>query len=185
MIVELAAVPVGEADGEAALVRQAAAGDAGAFDELVRRHWRELVRLARVVLASDLEAEDLAQETLVHAWRRLGELREPASFLPWLRRSLVRRGVRLARQRRRQLAVVPLDAVRALTMPAAEMGWSRVESLLAVLTPRQRATVFLVEVEGLSAGEAACRLGVSEATLRVHLFLARRRLRAYLAGDQR
>ena len=185
MIVELAAVPVGEVDGEAVLVRQAAAGDAGAFDELVRRYWRELVSLARVVLASDLEAEDLAQETLVHAWRRLDELREPASFLPWLRRSLVRRGVRLARRRRRQLAVVPLDGATVMALPAIEMGWARVESLLGALTPRQRATVFLVEVEGLSTGEAARRLGASEATLRVHLFLARRRLRAYLAGDTR
>jgi RNA polymerase sigma-70 factor, ECF subfamily len=183
MVVELGALSFAKDDEGAALVRRAAAGETAAFDELVRRHWHELVRLARVVLASDLEAEDLAQETLVHAWRRLAELREPASFLPWLRRSLVRRGVRLVRQRRRRQTARLEAADQPVAVGLGPTEGLQVETLLAALTPRQRTTVFLVEVEGLTTAEAAQRLGTSAATLRVHLYLARRRLRALLAGE--
>jgi RNA polymerase sigma-70 factor (ECF subfamily) len=188
VIADTLPVALAESDEDAALVRRAAGGDATAFDELVRRHWHALVRLARVVTASDLDAEDLAQETLVHAWRRLGELRSTASFLPWLHRSLVRRAVRAARGRRRRDELLRAGGdVEPAAAPAAyeptPLAARQARELLAALTPRQRAVVFLVEVEGLSTAEAASALGAAEATVRVHLFLARRRLRAHLAGE--
>ena len=66
------------------LVRQARAGDKSAFGELVERNWLDLVAIARGVLASGQGAEDVVQEALVHAWKRLWMLRTPASFDAWV-----------------------------------------------------------------------------------------------------
>jgi RNA polymerase sigma-70 factor (ECF subfamily) len=179
----VAAPPPATVPEEVALVRAAAAGDGEAFVLLVRRCWPGLVRLARIVLAGDDEAEDLAQEALTHAWRRLAQLRDPERFLPWLRRSLVRRGARLARRRRRRATREERDPETLLALPAPLPPLAvDVPALLAALSPRQRAVFFLTDVDGLSSAEAARFLGIAEATLRVHRMLARRRLRSILEG---
>lgn len=165
------------ASDAADLARRAAAGESAAFDRLVELHWPSLVRLARIVTASELDAEDLAQEALARAWARLGTLRRPESFLPWLRRMLIRDAVRAARRRRRGAGD---DLARAAELPAPHtppMARLEVERALAALTPRQRAIFFLCEVDGLSTAEAAAALGVAAATVRVHRLLAQRRLR--------
>jgi RNA polymerase sigma factor (sigma-70 family) len=138
-------------------------------------------------LASDLDAEDLAQETLAHAWRHLGELRDPALLLPWLRRALVRRGVRQARRERARGAWIHPDpaALEAVPAPASTAPAVDVTALLAALSPRQRAAFFLTEIDGLTAVEAARELGSTAATVRVHRLLARRRLRALIPGGSR
>src|SRR5947209_6508146 len=66
------------------LVRKAQGGDRTAFEELVRRTSR--LAFARLVLeAGDAHrAEDLLQETLLLAYRSLGQLTDPAGFRPWL-----------------------------------------------------------------------------------------------------
>ncbi len=65
----------------AELARRAGGGDRDAYGELVELMWPELVGLARAILGGDDEAEDLAQEALVHAWTRLGSLRRPEKFI--------------------------------------------------------------------------------------------------------
>jgi RNA polymerase sigma-70 factor (ECF subfamily) len=175
------AVPAGPPDEEAALVRRAAAGDSAAFDELVVRRRGELVRLARKLLASENEAEDIAQETLAHAWTSLPSLRDPGRFLPWLRRALVRRAVRLARRRRVERRDEPpprLELAAPGSPPELRLA---IAAALRALTPRQRAVFVLTEVDGCSSAEAANRLGTAPATIRAHRFLARLRMRALLS----
>jgi RNA polymerase sigma-70 factor (ECF subfamily) len=160
------------------LVRRAASGDAAAFDALVVLHHAELVRLARFVLASDFEAEDVVQECWALAWTRLEGLRDATRLLPWLRRSLVRRAIRAARRRRRDRpSETPRPEAAEASAAAEAPGRLDVARALAALAPRQRAVFLLTEIEGWSAVEAAARLGVAAATVRVHRLLARRRLR--------
>ena len=68
-------------------------------------------------------------------------------------------------------AVAGIDAGRSAAL---------LQVFLKDLPARQREALYLVDVEGLDPGEAAARLGANSATLRTHLFRARRTLRARL-----
>lgn len=166
-----------------ASLRAAQAGDAAAYGRLVERFWADLLRVARGI-APLAEAEDVVQEALVHAWRRLGTLRDAAALPAWLRTAVVRRGLR---RRRWALRARPLEPVaRRLATPseARELELDAVR-LFARLPDRQRAALFLTEVEGLTDAEAAHDLGVAVATLRVHRHRARANLRRWLVEDSR
>jgi|CXWL01.1.fsa_nt_gi RNA polymerase sigma-70 factor (ECF subfamily) len=153
-------------------------GDAAAYGRLVEHFWDELVRLARGVLGHRGDDEDVVQDSLIAAWPRLSGLREPASFAVWLRQIVVRRAWRRARWR-----------FRFLPLPDYQPEWATVSDpdlrldlamLVARLPARQRAVVFLTEVEGWADPEAAACLGIETATLRVHRHRAHRALRARL-----
>src|SRR4051794_2123989 len=74
-----------QAGSAAALVRQAQAGDARAFDRLAR-HYRGSLLAHAFMRTGDMEAaEDLVQEVLTRAWEKLPALQEPGAFVPWLR----------------------------------------------------------------------------------------------------
>jgi RNA polymerase sigma-70 factor (ECF subfamily) len=164
-----------------ARVEAARAGDHDAYGVLVEWSWKDLVRLARAVLARDDDAEDLVQETLVEGWRRLDTLRDPSRFGVWIRRALVRRCWRALRARPIRHYREPFDP----QSPAFDPLTLDTRRLLGRLPPRQRAALYLTEVEGLSAGEAGAVLGLSAATVRVHRHFARRSLRRILAGETR
>src|SRR3954451_11156162 len=71
---------------DADLATRAHGGDGLAFELIMRRHNRRLFRLARSLLRSDAEAEDVLQEAYVRAYARLGELAEPQALAAWLAR---------------------------------------------------------------------------------------------------
>ncbi len=161
---------------EVEAVGRARRGDREAYGRLVEALWVDLVGLARSVLASDLHAEDLVQETLIHAWSQLGRLREDARFAAWVRRSLVRRCYRRARAERRHhdVAAGLPHAVATAGDPTARLS---AERALRALSPRQRAVVYLTAVEGRSDREIAAILGLFPPTVRVHRMRAVRRVR--------
>jgi RNA polymerase sigma-70 factor (ECF subfamily) len=66
------------------LVAHARQGDQAAFGELVERHRAAVYRAARAALGSDTEADDVAQEACLTAYRRLASFRGDASFKTWL-----------------------------------------------------------------------------------------------------
>jgi RNA polymerase sigma-70 factor (ECF subfamily) len=68
------------------LVERVRAGDAAAFELIMRRHNRRLYRLARSVLRNALEAEDVVQETYVRAFAKLDDFIGPDGFSAWLAR---------------------------------------------------------------------------------------------------
>lgn len=80
-----------EADLE--LVRRAQAGDTAAFGELVERHRRSVFRAAVAALGSAAEADDVAQEAFVTAFRKLAGFRGEASFKTWLLAITWRKGL--------------------------------------------------------------------------------------------
>ena len=157
-------------------------GDREAFGRLVERLWPEMVALARTLLAGNAEAEDLVQEAFVHAWQRLGSLRRPESFPAWMRRIVARRCLRWARRNPRR------EEISSREMGNSPANRERVERLdiarvLAALAPRQRAVIYLTEVEGWTDREAAGILGLLPATIRVHRFRALKHLRRLLGGQ--
>src|ERR671922_485211 len=73
-------------DADRGLVEAAAAGSREAFDELVRRYQGPIVNLAGALTAGSADAEDLAQEVFVRAWRSLAGFRGESTFRTWLHR---------------------------------------------------------------------------------------------------
>ncbi len=175
----------------AGLVRRAREGDRDAFGDLVERFWGDLVALARGVLAADADAEDLVQDSLVHAWQRLWTLRNPESFAAWMRRIVTRRCLTRARRRRPQqpieTAIEAGEAGAIETGPLATAGpdpGPRVDAarLLAALAPKQRAALYLTWIEGCTDREAGRAMGLRPATVRVHRFRGLKRLRQMTGG---
>src|SRR5262245_25418424 len=75
-----------ESTGDAELVHLARTGNRDAYNELIRRYQRSMWALAYVLVHDRFEAEDLAQEAFLRAWRNLDLLSDPTKFAPWLRR---------------------------------------------------------------------------------------------------
>lgn len=92
-----------------ALVRQAARGDAEAFDALARDRIDRLFAIAFRILRDQHDAEDAVQQALWTAWGDLPGLRDPARFDAWLYRLLVRMCYRAARSRPTERRGHPTD----------------------------------------------------------------------------
>lgn len=86
---------------DATLVAEVRAGNAAAFEPLMRRHNRRMFRTARSLVRDDDEAEDIVQEAYVRAWLRLADLTRSAGFTAWVARiALNEARMRLRRSRR-------------------------------------------------------------------------------------
>jgi RNA polymerase sigma factor (sigma-70 family) len=182
--------------GVAELVAEARAGSAEARDELVRRHFRETAATAAAVVNAT-EAQDLAQEAFIRAFRNLDLLVDPERFGGWLRRIVVG---------------VSIDWLRTFR-PSLYQGWSdadevavesrdpspldltlraeiveRVRAAIDRLPPRYRVPIRLYHLDGLSHARIAAALDVPVGTVRSLVARARTKLTALLpeyAADAR
>jgi uncharacterized protein len=175
------------------LVAATLGGDQSAFGELVDRHGSRLARVARRMLG-DEEAEDLVQETLLHAYLGLKGLRDPERFSSWAYGIVLNLAkMRLRDRRNGALPIVDPDGGRqAPGVLAAEPApdelvetrelWARVQRAVDVLPANQRRAVLLYYVDGLTCEEIAALLGEPAGTIRVRLHRARGRLRLRLSS---
>lgn len=163
---------------EAELVRRAARDDLAAFAALVREHEAPLRRyLARL---AGQDGDDLAQETLLAAWRAIGQWRGEGSFGGWLRTIATRRFLDLRRKRR--LRTQPLNTVDE---PAHDDGTEQrvaIDRALSRLPDRERAAALLLFAHGHSHGEAAAILGMPLGTMKSIAARARAALIPLLDG---
>ena len=121
-------------------------------------------------------AEDAVAEAFARAIEQFDRIREP---VPWIYRTAFRIASREL-QRERRLPPSAPDPV-----PGLDPGEIQdVIRALAVLSPNQRAAVLLHDLEGFPAREIAPLLGMSAATVRVHLFRGRHRLRDLLGTEE-
>jgi RNA polymerase sigma-70 factor, ECF subfamily len=161
---------------EAAWVEGARAGDAESTLRLLRRYRPPLVRLLTGVTGDAALAEDLAQEAFLQAFRRLHQLRDPAAFYPWVRRT----AMRLTLKRLPTQPVVCLDESREAPAPdliASAETRLAVEEVLRRLPGELRVTLVLRELERLDYQEIAEALEIPVGTVRSRLFAARERFR--------
>jgi RNA polymerase sigma-70 factor (ECF subfamily) len=174
---------------EAEHVRLAIGGDGAALEWLVRRFRPFAVEVALRLVGNHADAEDVCQDALATVVRRIGECRQPERFVAWLVRIVRNRGISLLR-RRGVRAALPLEAAGEVAggagperdLERAELR-GRLAEAMGGLTRLQREVVVLYDLEGWRHAEIAERLGISEGSARVHLYNARRALRARLADD--
>jgi RNA polymerase sigma-70 factor, ECF subfamily len=178
------------------LIARALRGDSGAYDTLVTRYRDRLYSLVYHMVQNAQEAEDLAQETFVKAYRNLGKFRHESNFYTWLYRIAVNLVYTQSKKysRRRMLftaAVMSGDSLGA-RWPATPEELAQSEEVKEMilkaihqLDPRFRQVLILKELEGLEVAEVAKILGLPEGTVKSRLFRAREDLRRLLKSWKR
>ncbi len=150
------------------------------MDEYLPRVFRFALRLT----GSHQEAEDLAQETFLQAWRRRTQLRDPNATAVWL--FTITKNLwndRLRRKARRPATIKPLEDDHPSTASGPDHDLivredlRRVLEAMNLLPARQREVLFLCACEGLSMGEIAQVLGITSEAAKASLCEARKRLR--------
>ena len=184
-----------------ALVARAQQGDRAAFETLVQRYDRDVLRLALNLLHNSEEARDVYQEAFLKVYRNLHRFRLDSSFYTWLYRIVT--NVCLDHMRRRRVrpedqAPVSVSALRddlperdffdrqtdanpdpEQNLLGHEIG-ERISRALASLSPRERMIFELKHKQGLRLRAIGEALGTTEETVKNSLFRATRKLREQL-----
>ena len=176
---------------DAELLAATVRGDGAAFGVLVRRHIRAATLLAVQLTGDRDDAEDIVQDSFTVVHRKARQFDKVRPFAPWLY-AIVRRlaANRRARQWRRERLLrrwrggdtadhSPASAANALE---ARLDVAAAGRAMESLSPMQRACFELVAVRDLPVDEGAAMHGISESTVRQHVFRARAALRAALGG---
>jgi RNA polymerase sigma-70 factor (ECF subfamily) len=182
----------GDDSSEHELITSARAGDQDAFAELVVLHGNRVYSaLRRFGLDAD-EADEVAQEVFVRAWRGLARFQERSQFSTWLyriafneaQRRLSRRSPARAEPepgREDPIVSVPESPELGPEAQTLEAEFERtLEQALDELPADWRAAVVLRDIEGLSTHDAAEVVGVREAAFKSRLHRGRMQLRALL-----
>ena len=179
---------------ESDLVERARRGDAGAYEELVRRYQTVAFRTAYLIVGGATQAEDAAQEAFVKAWAALGRFRPGAPLRPWLLQ-IVANEARNRRAAARRRPTIPLDwsdganrdAIQPVSQPAdsPEAGALAAErdrellTALDTLRDDDRLVIAYRYFLDLSEAEMAEALGCARGTVKSRLSRALGRLRQH------
>jgi len=151
----------------------------------VRQHEELAFRVAYLVVRDPAEAEDVAQEAFVRAYRSLRRFDVRRPFRPWLLRIVTNLAINSLRSRRRREAMAvrverdaPPGAAADLAEHAAQAEEARrVWEAVAALRPEEQTLVYLRYFLGVSEAEAAAAIGRPLGTAKSRLHRALRRLR--------
>jgi RNA polymerase sigma-70 factor (ECF subfamily) len=183
---------MGEPDDERKWIERSLAGDTDAYAVLVKQYQSMVHALAFRMTGSLEDAEDLAQETFLRAYRQLESFRHEAKFSTWLSQIAVNAGLNWRKRERRRAEVHSRWATDAVAEADAPGGFPdelsrRVQSALDRLPAKQRAAIVLTIYEGRTHAEAARLLHCSETTVSWRLFRARQKLKRWLqtSSDER
>jgi RNA polymerase sigma-70 factor (ECF subfamily) len=179
---------------DAALVRAARAGDRDAFGRLVRTHLRAAHAAALAVVGNSSDAEDVCQDAFLTALERLDDCRPEEKFRPWLLTIVRNRAIDL-RRRKRVREAEPLEETETQVGGGprrdphhhAEQAdlQGHLTAAIARLPDVRREVLLLYDLDGWSHAEISAYLGLPVATVRVHLFRARREVREWLSPELR
>jgi RNA polymerase sigma-70 factor (ECF subfamily) len=173
-------------DPDEDLIRRVARGEPAAVQALVARKLPRILALARRMLGDAAEAEDVAQEAFLRAWKQAPRwIPGAAKFDTWLHRVALNLCYDRLRKRRETPMAEPPDRPDPGPAPdrgleARELGL-QVDRALQALPERQREAIVLCHYQELSNIEAAELMGVSVEALESLLSRGRRSLRTALA----
>jgi RNA polymerase sigma-70 factor (ECF subfamily) len=192
-----APVPADES-ADRALVRLAQSGDLGAFDELVVRYQERIYALVYHMTSNHEDANDLAQEAFVKAWKALRNFKGDSSFYTWVYRIAVNHTLNHLKTRRSRTQHVSLndldfnaehdpDLLQLIShknprrdVNLRELG-ERLNEAILKLSDEHRTVVTLHDIQGMPHEEIAQILQCNPGTVRSRLFYARQQLQAWLS----
>jgi RNA polymerase sigma-70 factor (ECF subfamily) len=166
---------------DAELVQTTLSGDRQAFGELTRRYQRAACAAAWSVLRDRHAAEDAAQEALLTAYARLGDLRDHAAFGGWLLRIARQKATRIAE---RTHTTVPVPDSAGPDAPDLGDESRRVLAAVMTLSEAESQVVILHYFDGHPVSTVAAMLGRSVGTVTKQLSRAYERLRSTLKEDR-
>jgi RNA polymerase sigma-70 factor (ECF subfamily) len=169
---------------DAQLVTRSLAQDHEAFGQLIDRHASAIVNLGYRMVGNRAEAEDLAQETFLAAYKSLSTFRADSKFSTWLYRIATNKCKDWLRVKRPGQGLYDLDADESLDLYVTEDRTPEVllsqqqvaqelEQAIQRLPPLYREAFVLKHVEGLSYEEMEDILGVSGDTLKMRVYKGR------------
>ena len=178
---------------DAVLVERSRNGDQDAYAELVTRYQAIAARTAYVITGTVADAEDVAQDAFVKAYRGLGSFRAGAPFRPWLLRIVANEAINRRKAAGRR-PTVGLSVVEdrasgdtALSPEASALARERREIVLDALRQMREEDRLVIAYRyffDLSEVEMAEALGVARGTVKSRLSRAIARLRAVMEGGQ-
>ena len=182
---------------EARMIAAILAGDREQYHELIRPYERSVYKMALSFMKNESDAEDVAQESFLKAFRKLADFRGQAKFSTWL----ISITLNEARSRLRRTATVRMESLDespeegAHISPALLRDWREVPSealerqevrqmlqdAIANLSPLYREVLLLRDVEECSIEETATALSITSGTVKVRLHRARMMMQKELA----
>jgi RNA polymerase sigma-70 factor (ECF subfamily) len=153
------------------------------FSDRVTETQRRVFQIAYSVLGNSADAEEVAQEAFLRAYRRFASLRAPEKFCAWVSRIAFRLALNRYRSRRRQWArdtawhgTRPLPVKDGARAAVGQVLLHQVRIEIDRLPEKLRVVLVLCALEEMEAAEVAGVLGIPVGTVRSRLHLARKRL---------
>ena len=191
-ILKRAAQRVHESEDEKLLIEQAQSGDREAFEQLVRRHDRDILRLAFHMLGNREEAREVFQETFLKAYRSLSRFRFESSFYTWIYRIATNVSLDISYESDTEthpdrpalkdtLAATTYYSNPERRLYGKEVG-EKIQDALKTLSEKERLVFELRHYQGLRLKMIGEIMGSTEETAKNYLFRATQKLRAYLTN---
>ncbi len=177
------------------VVEQAKAGDQVAFHRLADHYQPEIYRMIYYRTRSQMDAEDIAQDVFLQAYKNLGRLKNPAVFRSWLYQIAVNRVRDFYRKKKFKSLFGFVSVDEEYFQEPAEMAiapeagegldrqdfWRQIKSLLTSLSRMEREVFLLRFFDQLSIKEMSAALKKNESTVKTHLYRALRKVKAAAA----
>jgi RNA polymerase sigma-70 factor, ECF subfamily len=170
------------------LVLTIRAGDASAFEQLVRRKTSKVYALCYRIIGNPEDAKDIAQLVFIKLWENLAKYDPKYAFDTWLYRMVTNVGIDFIRSRQSRdnavnsnlrLVKTSIDAEQTMVVQRREIE-AVFNDVSSVLSPKQKTIFVMKEMEDLSSADIAKVLGCRESTVRNHLFNARKAMQEQL-----
>ena len=198
--VRSAPVPLTVNPAEASLIRRIQNGESNLFYELVRPYQRAVFLAALSFVKNEADAEEVAQEAILKAFKGLARFRQEAKFSTWLIQIAINEAKMKPRKDRRHLYesieegqrtdegdYVPKDFADCREIPSEALEQKELRQALVKaldqLPEKYRSVLVLRDIQHLSIAETAQALGLSEPNVKTRLSRARLQMRDALAPD--